>query len=322
MGKTRWWRKPARSANRYASFQACEDPGIPSTMAPAQVKLSTGRSDLATTAHRSQCEPRRTVSATSKRAKWWQRCLMCFRGGCFGVCTKKKRQPSRNVGGTGASGTAKVKCNCCNVPFLRSDLLSCHRGRWCSHRSGCCTNHDEEEDDVDAAFALYRTQLAVNGCGLSEPSQEQHDRTASPSDYDALSASQRSTIRKLHRNAHWDWYDSFRSFSDRFLETLELDDDGASLSSRDGGGPVAAGLSRRPFRVCCRQRLELPFRDRRGEVLGEIQIGARTSLDRSRLCRIAPERDTRNAHGLGAHSSMAAHTSTKPLHALHTVSTN
>ncbi|ETN62799.1 bitesize [Anopheles darlingi] len=150
-----------------------------------------------------------------------------------------------------------------------ADLLPCYQGRWCS-RSGCCTSHDEEEDDVDAAFALYRTQLAVNGCGLSEKIQDQHDRTASI-DYDTLSASQRSTIRKLHRNAHWDWYDSFRSFSDRFLETLELDDDGTSLNSCDGTEAARERGLRRTFRVCCRQRLELPFRDRQ-EVLGEIEL--------------------------------------------------
>lgn len=132
---------------------------------------------------------------------------------------------------------------------------------------------------MDAAFALYRTQLAHNGCGLSETTQEQHDPCTASIDYDGLSASQRSTIRKLHRNAHWDWYDSFRSFSDRFLETLELDDDGASQGSCDGSGAARERSLRGPFRVCYRQRLELPFRDR-GEVLGEIELGARTTQDR------------------------------------------
>ncbi|KFB42702.1 hypothetical protein ZHAS_00010441 [Anopheles sinensis] len=80
-------------------------------------------------------------------------------------------------------------------------------------------------------------------------------------DFDALSPSQKSTIRKLNKNSQWGWNDSFRSVSDRFLETLELDDVSA----------CGDNSLRKKFAVCCRKRLASPFRERKA-ILGEIEL--------------------------------------------------
>uniref|UniRef100_A0A182U7N0 C2 domain-containing protein n=1 Tax=Anopheles melas TaxID=34690 RepID=A0A182U7N0_9DIPT len=111
-----------------------------------------------------------------------------------------------------------------------------------------------DDEDVDAAFEAYKLQLGGTTVALGGSAN------ATGPDYDALSPSQKSTIRKLNKNASWAWNDSFRSVSDRFLESLELDD----VSSGDNS-------LRKKFSVCCRKRLASPFRENKA-ILGEIEL--------------------------------------------------
>uniref|UniRef100_A0A182SZX0 C2 domain-containing protein n=1 Tax=Anopheles maculatus TaxID=74869 RepID=A0A182SZX0_9DIPT len=120
-----------------------------------------------------------------------------------------------------------------------------------------------EDEDVDAAFEAYKIQLGT----VLDSSTNDANGTDTGSDYDALSPSQKSTIRKLNKNASWGWNDSFRSVSDRFLESLELDD----VSTGDNS-------LRKKFSVCCRKRLSSPFRDNKA-ILGEIELEECNSPD-------------------------------------------
>lgn len=66
----------------------------------------------------------------------------------------------------------------------------------------------DDEEDIDKAFAQYKSQMNMKDFNGSN-----------------LSPSQKSTLRKTHRNnKYWNWNESLRSNNDKFLETLEFDD--------------------------------------------------------------------------------------------------
>uniref|UniRef100_A0A182YP13 C2 domain-containing protein n=1 Tax=Anopheles stephensi TaxID=30069 RepID=A0A182YP13_ANOST len=171
----------------------------------------------------------------------------------FGCCCQRKR------GLTSASTTPDRSCSC-SVLLSRWSGLACCCSWWRCCR--CCNRQGNDEEDVDAAFAAYKLQLGTVLDGSSEA-----DGAGTGSDYDTLSPSQKSTIRKLNKNASWGWNDSFRSVSDRFLESLELDDVSTGDSSL-----------RKKFSACCRKRLSSPFRDNRA-ILGEIELEECNSPD-------------------------------------------
>ena len=87
-----------------------------------------------------------------------------------------------------------ISCFCCFK--FKSYRLQFHRH---------C--NEEEEEDVDKAFERYRLELAQKEVS-----------------FDDLSPSEKNTLKNLNRNQYWNWNDSVRSRSDRFLESLELDD--------------------------------------------------------------------------------------------------
>lgn len=111
----------------------------------------------------------------------------------------------------------RAACCCCQASSTSS---SC-----CRRRKNCFpyvrrSNADcDEEDDIDGAFERYKRQMAqLSGGGIGSTS-------GGDAEYDELSPSQRNTIKKLHgKSKFWNWNDSVRSTSDRFLECLELDD--------------------------------------------------------------------------------------------------
>ncbi|XP_058811666.1 synaptotagmin-like protein 4 isoform X1 [Topomyia yanbarensis] len=114
-----------------------------------------------------------------------------------------------------------------------------------------------DEDDIDAAFEGYKKQLLIarggnNTTGILE--------VASTVSYDELTPSQQSTIKKLHKNKFWNWNDSVKSKSDKFLECLEMDD----ISCGD------ASL-RKKFTTIARRKQITAFCENRA-ILGEIEL--------------------------------------------------
>lgn len=104
-------------------------------------------------------------------------------------------------------------------------------------RFGCCGNrdagHDDDDDDIDAKFEQYKAEMrlkenmavaAADGAGITS---KLADRPRS------------SFGRSGKKYWHWNWNDSLRSNSDKFLETLEHDLDsegcGAAAFRRSGG---------------------------------------------------------------------------------------
>lgn len=108
----------------------------------------------------------------------------------------------------------RAACCCCQASSTSS--ACCRRRKNCFPyvRRDC-----DEEDDIDGAFERYKRQMAqLSGDGIGSTS-------GGDAEYDELSPSQRNTIKKLHgKSKFWNWNDSVRSTSDRFLECLELDD--------------------------------------------------------------------------------------------------
>lgn len=112
---------------------------------------------------------------------------------------------------------------CCCQPLPSSCCWTA--GFCCRRKSTSCLSHyvrrtnECDEDDIDGAFERYKRQMAqLSGGGIGSTS-------GGDAEYDELSPSQRNTIKKLHgKSKFWNWNDSVRSTSDRFLECLELDD--------------------------------------------------------------------------------------------------
>uniref|UniRef100_A0A182MJG1 C2 domain-containing protein n=1 Tax=Anopheles culicifacies TaxID=139723 RepID=A0A182MJG1_9DIPT len=189
-----------------------------------------------------------------RRKKKWKLIASC------GCCCKRKGLKTNDY-----NSSANVRKCSCSVLSRWSGLVCCCSWLRCCR---CCSSYPAADDeDVDAAFAAYKIRL---GTVLSDGANDASTGTAGctiTSEYDALSPSQKSTIRKLNKNASWGWNDSFRSVSDRFLESLELDD----VSSGDNS-------LRKKFSVCCRKRLSSPFRESKA-ILGEIELEESNSPD-------------------------------------------
>lgn len=120
--------------------------------------------------------------------------------------------------------SALFACVCCCgwSPFKRrhyksdslgdtthSDGISwCH---WCF-----CAAQDSHDDDIDGRFEQYKNDIRLNELnGLAA--------TASPGE-SCSSTLKKGDCAKPKTKYIWDWNDSLKSNSDKFLETLEYDD--------------------------------------------------------------------------------------------------
>lgn len=153
------------------------------------------------------------------------------------------------------------KCNWNWINCLSSQCLCCWLISGCGRRCGCIDNsdNDDDDDDIDAKFERYKYEMR-----LKELNQEQnaHETTtkmtesvsgADPTNLTqiGLSSMQRDQnneiivndlngideqttspkvtkfeSKKFRYRKYWNWNDSLRSNSDKFLETLEYDMDG------------------------------------------------------------------------------------------------
>lgn len=258
MGKVKWWKKKKRTVHSYSHFKSQEKESV------SVVNISNAEETKGTVSQHSNTrkEPNRGNASAHRggsTGRERKRTRRRWKLKLFGCCASRKGS-AKGGGGSAEARTTDRTCGC--SALLRwSGLLCCCS--WCRCWR-CCSNSTEscwqrkggnDDEDVDAAFEAYKLQLGGTTVALAGSAN------AAGPDYDALSPSQKSTIRKLNKNASWGWNDSFRSVSDRFLESLELDD----VSSGDNS-------LRKKFSVCCRKRLASPFRESKA-ILGEIELG-------------------------------------------------
>lgn len=116
----------------------------------------------------------------------------------------------------------------------------------------------DDEDDIDAAFERYKRQMLTADGNRSGNAPT----GSSPASYDELTPSQKSTIKKLNKNKFWNWNDSVKSTSDKFLDCLELDDISCGEASL-----------RKKFTTIARRKQITAFCEDRA-ILGEIEIGS------------------------------------------------
>lgn len=102
----------------------------------------------------------------------------------------------------------------------------------------CCNCNKEKDVEVDKAFNKYKEQLGDDDNGGGGESQQ---------------SSQKSTLKLEHdAGRYWKWDESWKSNSDKFLESLEFD----GIGSESGGGGDRS-LKRRLRQKGSRVRLSL-----------------------------------------------------------------
>lgn len=105
----------------------------------------------------------------------------------------------------------------------------CRKWKWVTGRKifgklFCCNCNKETDEEVDKAFNEYKKQIGDDNGGVDDGGESQQ-------------SSKKSTL-KSERDAgrFWMWDESWKSNSDKFLESLEFDGLGNGIGSSDGGG--------------------------------------------------------------------------------------
>lgn len=183
--------------------------------------------------------------------------------GCrsIGPVTQKKRWQSKS---------SKSKLNCC--PFWSKQCTRKRNCAWrqlccCCSRAICCfccvrckRNADDDDgdddDDIDAKFEQYKREMKLNGATMATTSDAGtafgHDNIAMQMPEITFSTDQVVTFhmnggkteaietqpsptksKRFRYRKYWNWNDSLRSNSDKFLETLEYDMDGENSLKRN-----------------------------------------------------------------------------------------
>lgn len=160
----------------------------------------------------------------------------------------------------------------CNWRCNQNCCANCSWWKWCCKRKCCarlccgcidCADSGNDDDDIDAKFEQYKYEMRLNDlrrgdANTTNKSQETslqsnssriettpvpcHQQKASTSNdgsainsistADKVSAAPATKSRIFRYRKYWNWNDSLRSNSDKFLETLEYDMDGEQSLNR------------------------------------------------------------------------------------------
>lgn len=159
---------------------------------------------------------------------------------------------------------SKSKLNCCSFWSKQ-----CARRRNCAWRQFCCccsrsiccfccarckgNATDDDDDDIDAKFEQYKREMKLNSAaGDGGGGASGHDNGALQVPEITFSTDQIVTFhmnggktdvvepipspsksKRFRYRKYWNWNDSLRSNSDKFLETLEYDMDGENSLKRN-----------------------------------------------------------------------------------------
>lgn len=184
--------------------------------------------------------------------------------------TRARRRPIDHLPATQSSTFSSRNCNWrCNQSCCSNWCAACCCWwKWCCKRKCCariccgCIDYDDSEnddDDIDAKFERYKHEMRLNELKLEQNDsvndaqetslQSNSHRTETPTtstDHknpiinNVESAINDATNDKISKPTSiifryrkiWNWNDSLRSNSDKFLETLEYDLDGEQSLKR------------------------------------------------------------------------------------------
>lgn len=129
----------------------------------------------------------------------------------------------------------KSKCSCSAVGRCFDYLCCCF----------CCTNkrckltrwmtgqNVDEEDDIDAYFESYKNEMKLKENQQLEMKTRNDNAYQSPFTSTSNGKNESMTLPNATRRKYWNWNDSLKSNSDKFLETLEYDMDGEESLKRN-----------------------------------------------------------------------------------------
>lgn len=157
----------------------------------------------------------------------------------------KKNRPTTNVS---ASIESKRKCCCSSFGDCWRRLCCCGSLRCC-----CCRSNVSgyDDDDIDACFERYKIEMRLSelrqgnnddqsseSCALDNAirpemkiSSDRFDGSVRNCRAETLPSTAPTQSKQMHKK--WNWNDSLRSNSDRFLETLEYEIDGDQSLKRN-----------------------------------------------------------------------------------------
>lgn len=157
---------------------------------------------------------------------------------------------------------AGCRCNWQRMNCFSAQCLCCWMISWssCRQKCTCCNDSDNEaEDDIDATFERYKYEMSLKelSCETSETelipietvqlnfkriemplkSKEGNNTNQITTKVNVINeqTSPRATKndgKESRYRKYWNWNDSWRSNSDKFLETLEYDMDGEQSLKR------------------------------------------------------------------------------------------
>jgi hypothetical protein len=117
-----------------------------------------------------------------------------------------------NVNGTKESNSSKCwkQCSCCRCPSFRKCFQYFKNGFCCKRKRA--SNNVDDEEDIDKAFERYKQEMCLKEMNVNSGGQE----------------SQRSTLqsekdKEKGAARFWSWNESWKSNSDKFLDSLEYD---------------------------------------------------------------------------------------------------
>lgn len=139
------------------------------------------------------------------------------------------------------------KCNPNRLNCLSSECICCWLFLCCRRKCGCIDNDDDDDDDIDAKFEKYKYEMRLkelnqesNEPDISTAMQEgsvqlnfkRMDMPIASNDVNSESSTGKTASKIFQYRKYWNWNDSLRSNSDKFLETLEYDMDGEQSLKR------------------------------------------------------------------------------------------
>lgn len=165
--------------------------------------------------------------------------------------------------------SACCRCNWQRMNCFSAQCLCCSMVSWsgCRRKCTCCNDSDNEaEDDIDATFERYKYEMRLKelSCETSENDMEtfampietvqlnfkrieiplKSNERNNPNNKKQITTeanlineqtspkATKNDGKKSRYRKYWNWNDSWRSNSDKFLETLEYDMDGEQSLKR------------------------------------------------------------------------------------------
>lgn len=241
--------------------QAPSPPSPSSPSAAGQFKFVVQSSQSSSPSQRSQCLVNR--AKPKKRfynsRSWWRKCLKYTCPPCLCCCCPATSRRSRykhefrHPKSSRSRGSGRSGFNAICLPFCcsssRNGSAVDSSEDICDLIRHCGTSSANNGQDIDQYVARYRSSLCDQDHGQlpsKSGAQQQFamttkNATAGPSSSSTVSTPEVHKRSKKRLKKHfWNWNDSLKSNSDKFLESLEYD----AIHGGGGGGSKSNSLKK------------------------------------------------------------------------------